>query len=574
MQKRLFIVIVLLLFTSPLAHASTADELRSQINALLQQIATIQAQLGISSQPATNTTTPSVTTTTGSATGSTLSNCPNLQYNLERGDTDTATAQEVTALQKFLAQDPTLYPEMTISGYYGTLTEAAVQRFQVRYGIVQAGNYQSTGYGRVGPKTRAAIASACTNTTTTTTTTTTNTANNNYMSFLAEPSSGAAPLAVKVTLKNTAASACTSYYVDWGDISTPLSYEAPAYANCNSASFTKTFTHTYVSPGTFTLSAKAGQSPLAQLTPVNQNITVYGGTTGISDDECFITPQSGYAPLAVDARVLLGGSLCDGQLAYYVDWGDGNVSSTNYCSDPNAHYETLEHTYTSSGSHTARLLQAHPSATFTESTCTINVNPTSTSIYGTSSATPSDSCKVWYDGCNTCSRAYVGGPLVCTMMACMLQGGTADASSRAYCREYFTGTSGSVYNTDTLLATITSTTNRAVTFNAIIASSSTCTSAATYTLYFGDGTDAMVSNTKTCSAFTKTLTHTYTNAGTYTAYLMRDGVAVDTITVTVGSTSYNWATIRSTAAVYNAESSESVKNILESLEKFLRMLFE
>jgi hypothetical protein len=40
------------------------------------------------------------------------------------------------------------------------------------------------------------------------------------------------------------------------------------------------------------------------------------------------------------------------------------------------------------------------------------------------------SCKVWYDGCNTCSRQSVGGPLMCTMMACFRNAGS-------YCKEYF-----------------------------------------------------------------------------------------------------------------------------------------
>jgi hypothetical protein len=51
-------------------------------------------------------------------------------------------------------------------------------------------------------------------------------------------------------------------------------------------------------------------------------------------------------------------------------------------------------------------------------------------------------CKVWYDGCNTCSRSYPGGPMMCTMMAC-IQGGTAEwiAAHQPVCREYFTNTS-------------------------------------------------------------------------------------------------------------------------------------
>ncbi len=46
---------------------------------------------------------------------------------------------EVRYLQKVLALDPHIYPEGRISGYYGKLTEAAVKRFQKKYGIRTTG---------------------------------------------------------------------------------------------------------------------------------------------------------------------------------------------------------------------------------------------------------------------------------------------------------------------------------------------------------------------------------------------------------------------------------------------------
>jgi hypothetical protein len=47
-------------------------------------------------------------------------------------------------------------------------------------------------------------------------------------------------------------------------------------------------------------------------------------------------------------------------------------------------------------------------------------------------------CKIWYDGCNTCSRSSVGGPLMCTMMACLNNTNNGIWNSGAYCKEYFT----------------------------------------------------------------------------------------------------------------------------------------
>ena|SRR6185436_5450608 len=70
-----------------------------------------------------------------------------------------ATGADVTELQLYLAKDPAIYPEGLVTGYYGPLTVAAVQRFQCTYGIVCSGDLASTGYGRVGPVTLAKIQS-------------------------------------------------------------------------------------------------------------------------------------------------------------------------------------------------------------------------------------------------------------------------------------------------------------------------------------------------------------------------------------------------------------------------------
>jgi hypothetical protein len=57
---------------------------------------------------------------------------------------------------------------------------------------------------------------------------------------------------------------------------------------------------------------------------------------------------------------------------------------------------------------------------------------------GGSSSIP-DNCKVWFDGCNTCTRFVAGGgPMACTLRACVdLSGQIADGSSKAYCMQTF-----------------------------------------------------------------------------------------------------------------------------------------
>ena len=56
---------------------------------------------------------------------------------------------QVTEVQTYLANDPALYPQGIVSGYYGNLTREAVMRFQAKYGIQQTGT--------IGPITRAKL---------------------------------------------------------------------------------------------------------------------------------------------------------------------------------------------------------------------------------------------------------------------------------------------------------------------------------------------------------------------------------------------------------------------------------
>ncbi len=76
------------------------------------------------------------------------------------------TDPQVTSLQQCLANDPSIYPEGIVSGYFGLLTQGAVQGFQAKYGIVSFGSPDTTGYGYVGPKTRAQLNAICLGSTT------------------------------------------------------------------------------------------------------------------------------------------------------------------------------------------------------------------------------------------------------------------------------------------------------------------------------------------------------------------------------------------------------------------------
>ena len=51
-----------------------------------------------------------------------------------------AEGKEVSLLQRMLSQDPTIYPERKVTGYYGDKTKEAVRKFQKEQGISITGN--------------------------------------------------------------------------------------------------------------------------------------------------------------------------------------------------------------------------------------------------------------------------------------------------------------------------------------------------------------------------------------------------------------------------------------------------
>jgi|GEM_PF-4829326 len=64
--------------------------------------------------------------------------------------------EEVRALQAFLVFDG-LLAEDSVTGFFGELTQKAVQTWQTREGVVSSGDPVTTGFGVVGPKTRTAL---------------------------------------------------------------------------------------------------------------------------------------------------------------------------------------------------------------------------------------------------------------------------------------------------------------------------------------------------------------------------------------------------------------------------------
>lgn len=82
--------------------------------------------------------------------------CPNLTRNLSFG----SRGSDVIELQTFLIAQGDLATGNN-TGYFGRMTEAAVKSWQAKNGVVSNGTPSTTGYGFVGPKTRAKVANLC-----------------------------------------------------------------------------------------------------------------------------------------------------------------------------------------------------------------------------------------------------------------------------------------------------------------------------------------------------------------------------------------------------------------------------
>lgn len=145
-----------------LAGALTQDQITQQVQSLLTQAAQLQQQISTAASSGSFSTGSQASSNTGtntssSAAGSSGGYCPTLSSTLGLG----SRGSEVSALQQFLAQYPSIYPEGLVSGYFGALTQQAVQRLQAAHGVISSGDAISTGYGLVGFHTRSLIVQLC-----------------------------------------------------------------------------------------------------------------------------------------------------------------------------------------------------------------------------------------------------------------------------------------------------------------------------------------------------------------------------------------------------------------------------
>ncbi len=154
MRKRILVAggALAVLISATQVSALSNDEVLAQIQNLSQVIAALQAQIqSLQNIGATVLPSPSLPAPSPG--------CIALTSSAGLGQRDSDAGGTVSILQQYLQYtgDYT-YPEIT--GYFGAATEKALQRFQARSGIVFSGAAGATGYGVLGPKTRAYIQTA------------------------------------------------------------------------------------------------------------------------------------------------------------------------------------------------------------------------------------------------------------------------------------------------------------------------------------------------------------------------------------------------------------------------------
>lgn len=157
-RRRIITLIAAALLLVPgAALAQSADDLVKQIATLMQQINAVQAQIGAAPAPSASTALPVSANTPTSLTSAPSAACPRFTRTLTRG----LRGDDVLALQRYLGDEGLLASDAQ-TGYFGALTEGALQKWQSTYKIATGGTPATTGWGTLGPRTMRMIDLNCT----------------------------------------------------------------------------------------------------------------------------------------------------------------------------------------------------------------------------------------------------------------------------------------------------------------------------------------------------------------------------------------------------------------------------
>lgn len=302
-----------------------------------------------STQSSAISTNPSVDITSGSTQKLVTTNsnsCPLIGRSLRVG----SSGDDVFRLQQYLAQDSAVYPEGTVSGYFGLRTQAAVRRWQIKYNIVASGSPSTTGFGMVGPRTAAAISLQCTQQTTQTN----GTEVGGYIQV--SPVAGAAPLPVSVQAIVNTTNNCTAttYTLDFGD---GTQYQQiPTNGSCTQV--TQNYSHTYTQGGSYQIILSNGSHRTSAVVNVS-GVSPQQPSPQLPADSVRPSITSGTVPLTVVFSGTVSsasGSGCQGVCNETLNFGDGTIGLIALPTTLGTWQSyTINHTYASAGTYIAAL---------------------------------------------------------------------------------------------------------------------------------------------------------------------------------------------------------------------------
>ena len=506
MRKIAMGAVALAFIAAPLfASADTLSDLQAQVQQLLAQIASMQAQLNISTAgaAATNTTSSSAA-------------APALIGNLYAGESDATTNGGVTILQQFLGISPT-------TGYFGSATLQAVENWQSSHGLVSSGSASTTGFGFVGPRTRAAMgfgSSASGNTGSGTA------GSPQSASFSATPKSGAAPLSVYFRYNNPTSGG--SYLVSFGDgTSGTLTYQVPPCASSAAANCPSYYvaSHSYTSVGTYTATLSPQYS-----CPMNADGTV--GICNTPNEQILgtvtITVTSTGTGIACPGGATATAGVCPPIPTPNPTPAPVTTTAT-FTASPTSGAAPLTVTFTSNtlgmvsfGDGTSGMLIANAIPMYL---CALGVNSNCVN------PTPTYSTSHTYTSANAYSAVLTKGNCACPLS------GTCNCPNQAVLGTVtITVTGGSTQGATFTASPTTGAAPLAVQFKSTGAQGTNIGA----TVNFGDGTTGTLLFAPVCSQCNAlgTVGHTYAAAGTYPATLLdSSGNVLGSATITVSGLS-------------------------------------
>jgi peptidoglycan hydrolase-like protein with peptidoglycan-binding domain len=302
-------------------------DLEAKLQVLLAQLASLQAQIAQLPAATSSSATFPVPVAPQTVTPASLSSvqkitaeCAELTRTFGIGDTDATSGGDVTRLQQFLHQAYKEFTADNVTGFFGPITEAALKQWQDEHSIVSSGDATSTGWGIVGPKTRAALKKGCIGTSSAPATTSSGVRSASINASLG----GGSSLGATITATVNTAGSCSAqtYKLDYGDGTTQEAISVPA-GTC--APVVQTFNHQYAAVGTYAVTVTSGSLTIPLELTLTQTLPQLSGQGSSATTTRSCVPASFDSPII--PKLLIGNAFSAGVLTY-ADTADARVTVT------------------------------------------------------------------------------------------------------------------------------------------------------------------------------------------------------------------------------------------------------